>query len=87
MNHFSSRIEESRRVMLEIEELGVSIPHDLHQQHQSLMHTNNTEEMIEKKDCDKVTKVICKLREVNPYFNDINVEALLRATGDELDKE
>lgn len=42
LNHSSSRIKESRRTMLETEELGVSILHDLHQQRQSLLHANNT---------------------------------------------
>ena len=36
------RIKESRRTMLETEELGVSILHDLHSQRQSLLHANNT---------------------------------------------
>ncbi len=35
------RIKESRRTMLETEELGVSILHDLHSQRQSLLHANN----------------------------------------------
>ena len=43
------------------------------------------EEMIEKKVRDKVTKVFCKLGEVDPYFNDIDLEAVLRASDDELD--
>ncbi|KAA8530397.1 hypothetical protein F0562_005106 [Nyssa sinensis] len=38
----SDRIRESRRTMLETEELGVSILQDLHQQRQSLLHANNT---------------------------------------------
>lgn len=42
LNHSSSRIKESRRTMVETEELGVSILHDLHQQRQSLLHANNT---------------------------------------------
>ncbi|KAK6123049.1 hypothetical protein DH2020_043201 [Rehmannia glutinosa] len=36
------RIRESRKTMLETEELGVSILHDLHQQRQSLLHAHNT---------------------------------------------
>ncbi|GMY13734.1 vesicle transport v-SNARE 13-like [Fagus crenata] len=36
------RIKESRRTMLETEELGVSILHDSHSQRQSLLHANNT---------------------------------------------
>ena len=36
------RIKESRRTMLETEELGVSILQDLHSQRQSLLHANNT---------------------------------------------
>ncbi|XP_041004458.1 vesicle transport v-SNARE 13-like [Juglans microcarpa x Juglans regia] len=35
------RIKESRRTMLETEELGVSILQDLHSQRQSLLHANN----------------------------------------------
>eukprot|EP00262_Sarcandra_glabra_P003462 TRINITY_DN1418_c0_g1_i1.p1 TRINITY_DN1418_c0_g1~~TRINITY_DN1418_c0_g1_i1.p1 ORF type:complete len:222 (+),score=44.42 TRINITY_DN1418_c0_g1_i1:182-847(+) len=42
LNHSSERIKESRRTMLETEELGVSILQDLHQQRQSLLHANNT---------------------------------------------
>lgn len=36
------RIKESRRTILETEELGVSILQDLHSQRQSLLHANNT---------------------------------------------
>ncbi|KAK3042722.1 hypothetical protein RJ639_000780, partial [Escallonia herrerae] len=42
VNQSSDRIKDSRRTMLETEELGVSILHDLHQQRQSLLHSNNT---------------------------------------------
>ncbi|CAA0823383.1 Vesicle transport v-SNARE 11 [Striga hermonthica] len=42
LNKSSNRIHESRKVMLETEELGVSLLQDLHQQRQSLMHANNT---------------------------------------------
>jgi len=42
LNHSSERIKESRRTILETEELGVSILQDLHQQRQSLLHANNT---------------------------------------------
>uniref|UniRef100_A0A5B7BBG9 Vesicle transport v-SNARE N-terminal domain-containing protein n=1 Tax=Davidia involucrata TaxID=16924 RepID=A0A5B7BBG9_DAVIN len=42
VNKSSDRIRESRRTMLETEELGVSILQDLHQQRQSLLHANNT---------------------------------------------
>uniref|UniRef100_A0A1D1Z5X1 Vesicle transport v-SNARE 13 n=1 Tax=Anthurium amnicola TaxID=1678845 RepID=A0A1D1Z5X1_9ARAE len=42
LNHSSERIKESRRTMLETEELGVSILQDLHQQRQSLLHAHNT---------------------------------------------
>ncbi|XP_042497851.1 vesicle transport v-SNARE 13 [Macadamia integrifolia] len=42
INHSSERIKESRRTMLETEELGVSILQDLHQQRQSLLHAHNT---------------------------------------------
>lgn len=38
----SDRIKESRRTMLETEELGVSILQDLHSQRQSLLHAHNT---------------------------------------------
>ncbi|XP_042036312.1 vesicle transport v-SNARE 13-like [Salvia hispanica] len=37
----SDRIREGRKTMLETEELGVSILHDLHQQRQSLLHAHN----------------------------------------------
>uniref|UniRef100_A0A1D1ZJA3 Vesicle transport v-SNARE 13 n=1 Tax=Anthurium amnicola TaxID=1678845 RepID=A0A1D1ZJA3_9ARAE len=42
LNQSSDRIKESRRTMLETEELGVSILQDLHQQRQSLLHAHNT---------------------------------------------
>ncbi|GAV77583.1 V-SNARE domain-containing protein/V-SNARE_C domain-containing protein [Cephalotus follicularis] len=42
LNQTSDRIKESRRTMLETEELGVSILEDLHGQRQSLLHANNT---------------------------------------------
>ncbi|KAL3525905.1 hypothetical protein ACH5RR_014277 [Cinchona calisaya] len=38
----SDRIRESRKTMLETEDLGVSILQDLHQQRQSLLHADNT---------------------------------------------
>ncbi|KAI3462916.1 hypothetical protein Pfo_019579 [Paulownia fortunei] len=42
LNNSSNRIRESRKVMLETEDLGVSLLQDLHQQRQSLLHANNT---------------------------------------------
>ncbi|KAJ8430930.1 hypothetical protein Cgig2_002718 [Carnegiea gigantea] len=42
LNKSSERVGESRRIMLETEELGVSILQDLHQQRQSLLHADNT---------------------------------------------
>ncbi|KAK6129275.1 hypothetical protein DH2020_036984 [Rehmannia glutinosa] len=42
LNNSSNRIRESRQVMLETEELGVSLLQDLHQQRQSLLHADNT---------------------------------------------
>ncbi|KAJ0049517.1 hypothetical protein Pint_16162 [Pistacia integerrima] len=42
LNQSTDRIKESRRTMLETEELGVSILQDLHQQRQSLLHAHNT---------------------------------------------
>ncbi|KAM0912381.1 hypothetical protein ACQ4PT_012831 [Festuca glaucescens] len=41
-NKTTDRIKDSHRTMLETEELGVSIMHDLHQQRQSLLHANDT---------------------------------------------
>ncbi|KAL8529539.1 hypothetical protein ACS0TY_006822 [Phlomoides rotata] len=41
LNKSSDRIKESRRTMLETEELGVSILQDLHQQRQSLLHAHS----------------------------------------------
>lgn len=38
----TDRIRDSHRTMLETEELGVSILHDLHQQRQSLLHAHDT---------------------------------------------
>lgn len=42
LNKTSDRVRDSRRTMLETEELGVSILHDLHQQRQALLHADNT---------------------------------------------
>ncbi|KAK1565505.1 hypothetical protein Q3G72_028221 [Acer saccharum] len=42
VNQSTDRIKESRRTMLETEELGVSILQDLHQQRQSLLHAHGT---------------------------------------------
>ncbi|RYR45053.1 hypothetical protein HN51_020790 [Arachis hypogaea] len=42
LNQSSERIKESRRSMLETEELGAAILQDLHQQRQSLLHAHNT---------------------------------------------
>ncbi|XP_021905784.1 vesicle transport v-SNARE 13-like isoform X1 [Carica papaya] len=42
LNQSSNRIKESRRTMLETEELGVSILQDLHQQRQALLHADTT---------------------------------------------
>lgn len=41
LNNSSERIKDSRRTMLETEDLGVSILQDLHQQRQSLLHAHN----------------------------------------------
>lgn len=41
-NQTTDRIRDSHRTMLETEELGVSILHDLHQQRQSLLHAHDT---------------------------------------------
>ncbi|XP_040936779.1 vesicle transport v-SNARE 13 isoform X2 [Gossypium hirsutum] len=41
LNQSSDRIRDSRRTMLETEELGVSILQDLHSQRQALLHANN----------------------------------------------
>ncbi|XP_042061108.1 vesicle transport v-SNARE 11-like [Salvia splendens] len=42
LDNSSNRIKDSRKVMLETEELGVSLLQDLHQQRQSLLHADNT---------------------------------------------
>ncbi|KAK4271957.1 hypothetical protein QN277_020572 [Acacia crassicarpa] len=42
LNKSSDRIKDSRRTMLETEDLGVSILQDLHSQRQSLLHAHNT---------------------------------------------
>lgn len=42
LNNSTDRVKESRRTMLETEELGVSILQDLHQQRQSLLHAHST---------------------------------------------
>ncbi|KAF2311294.1 hypothetical protein GH714_021564 [Hevea brasiliensis] len=41
LNQSTDRIKESRRTMLETEELGVSILQDLHQQRQALLHAHS----------------------------------------------
>ncbi|XVF43164.1 hypothetical protein PTKIN_Ptkin02bG0018700 [Pterospermum kingtungense] len=41
LNQSGDRIKESRRTILETEELGVSILEDLHQQRQTLLHAHN----------------------------------------------
>lgn len=40
INQSGERITESRRTMLETEELGVSILQDLHQQRETLLHSH-----------------------------------------------
>ncbi|CAI0434171.1 unnamed protein product [Linum tenue] len=42
LNQSSDKIKDSRRTMLETEELGVSILQDLHQQRQALLHAHGT---------------------------------------------
>ncbi|CAM8935003.1 unnamed protein product [Rhodiola kirilowii] len=42
LNQSTDRVRESRKTMLETEELGVSILHDLHSQRQSLLHGHDT---------------------------------------------
>ncbi|KAM1009677.1 hypothetical protein FF1_045086 [Malus domestica] len=42
LNKSSDRVKDSRRTMLETEELGVSILQDLHSQRQSLLHAHTT---------------------------------------------
>lgn len=42
LNKSTDRVKESRRTMVETEELGVSILQDLHQQRQSLLYANTT---------------------------------------------
>lgn len=46
LNKSSDRIRESRKTMLETEELGVSILQDLHQQRQSLLHAHTTVRLV-----------------------------------------
>ena len=46
LNQSTERIKESRRTMLETEELGVSILQDLHQQRQSLLHAHKTVSLL-----------------------------------------
>ncbi|KAK3161051.1 hypothetical protein QOZ80_1BG0071020 [Eleusine coracana subsp. coracana] len=41
-NQTTDRLRDSHRTMLETEDLGVSILHDLHQQRQSLLHAHDT---------------------------------------------
>ncbi|KAK3004096.1 hypothetical protein RJ639_019441 [Escallonia herrerae] len=44
LNQSSDRIKESRRTVLETEELGVSILEDLHQQRETLLHSHKKSE-------------------------------------------
>ncbi|KAF2311267.1 hypothetical protein GH714_021306 [Hevea brasiliensis] len=44
LNQSTDRIKESRRTMLETEELGVSILQDLHQQRQALLHAHSAKQ-------------------------------------------
>ncbi|MBA0802129.1 hypothetical protein Gohar_012457, partial [Gossypium harknessii] len=46
LNQSGDRIRDSRRTMLETEELGVSILQDLHSQRQALLHANNTVSLL-----------------------------------------
>lgn len=55
INKSSDRVRESRRTMLETEELGVSILQDLHQQRQSLLHANTT--VIPTSACDFIIDI------------------------------
>jgi len=41
LDQSSDRIRESRRLMLETEEVGISIVQDLSQQRQTLLHAHN----------------------------------------------
>lgn len=41
LNQSGDRIKESRRVMLETEQLGISIVEDLNQQRETLLHSRN----------------------------------------------
>ncbi|KAK7281785.1 hypothetical protein RIF29_10062 [Crotalaria pallida] len=57
LNQSTDRIKESKRTMLETEELGVSILQDLHQQRQSLLHAHKT--LVEVDDnIDKSKKIL-----------------------------
>lgn len=42
LNKTGDRVQQSRKTMLETEELGVSILQDLHSQRQSLLHAHTT---------------------------------------------
>ena len=42
LNQSGDRIKESKKVLLQTEELGVSILQDLHQQRQTLLHATDT---------------------------------------------
>ncbi|GJS60537.1 hypothetical protein Tco_0655321 [Tanacetum coccineum] len=46
LNKTSDRVRDSRRTMLETEELGVSILQDLNQQRQSLLHAHGTNSLM-----------------------------------------
>lgn len=41
LNQSGERIKDSRRILLETEELGISIVEDLHQQRETLLHSRN----------------------------------------------
>lgn len=46
LNQSTDRVKESRRTMLETEDLGVSILQDLHQQRQSLLHAHKAVHLL-----------------------------------------
>ncbi|CAI0391010.1 unnamed protein product [Linum tenue] len=60
LNQSSDRIKDSRRTVLETEELGVTILEDLHQQRQTLLHAHNKLHGVDDA-IDKSKKVITSM--------------------------
>ncbi|CAK9186144.1 unnamed protein product [Ilex paraguariensis] len=93
LNQPSDRIKESRRTMLEREELGVSILEDLHQQRETLLHShkklNGVDDAIDKS--KKILSAMSRRMTKNKWIvgsiiASTRVETLLNGVDDAIDK-